>query len=170
MSAEIVNKFLGMLGLAEGEEEYIEEEVENTVEEEVEEVYERPVRAGYFGRSRATSIREEAAPQRTAKVLPMASATAQSKMVITQPTCFEDVQEIGEYLKQKRTVIVNLESVNKEDHRRIIDFVSGASFVTDGSIQKVSSLIYLITPKTVEIQNDIERAQYRSKMNFSWMK
>lgn len=169
MSAEIVNKFLGMLGLAEDEEEYIEEEVENTVEEEVEEVYERPVRAGYFGRSRA-AIKEEAAPQRTAKVLPMSSTSSASKMVITQPTCFEDVQEIGEYLKQKRTVIVNLESVNKEDHRRIIDFVSGASFVTEGSIQKVSSLIYLITPKTVEIQNDIERAQYRSKMNFSWMK
>ena len=169
MSAEIVNKFLGMLGLAEEEEEYIEEEVEDTVEEEVEEVYERPVRAGYFGRSKAIT-REEVAPQRAAKVLPMTSAATQSKMVITQPTCFEDVQEIGEYLKQKRTVIVNLESVNKEDHRRIIDFVSGASFVTEGSIQKVSSLIYLITPKTVEIQNDIERAQYRSKMNFSWMK
>jgi cell division inhibitor SepF len=107
--------------------------------------------------------------RRSTKVIPMASATT-SKMVITQPSCFDDVQEIGEYLKQKRTVIVNLESVTKEDHRRIVDFISGATFVAEGSIQKVSTLIYLVTPKTVEIQNDVERAQYRSKMNFSWMK
>lgn len=166
MSAEIINKFMGMLGLS--SEEYEEDEVQEDNTEEIEEIYERPVRAGYFGKNKAS--RDEEITQRTAKVLPMSGTATTSKMVITQPSCFEDVQEIGEYLKQKRTVIVNLESVNKEDHRRIVDFVSGATFVTEGSIQKVSSLIYLITPKTVEIQNDIERAQYRSKMNFSWMK
>lgn len=166
MSAEIINKFMGMLGLS--GEEYDGDEGQDEEIEEVEEVYERPARAGYFGRNKV--VKEEEVSPRTTRVLPMTGTATTSKMVITQPACFDDVQEIGEYLKQKRTVIVNLESVNKEDHRRIVDFVSGATFVTEGSIQKVSSLIYLITPKTVEIQNDIERAQYRSKMNFSWMK
>lgn len=165
MSAEIINKFMGMLGLNENE---YEEDIKNEYDDEEEDVVEKPARAGYFGRK--SYQKEERENQRTAKVLPMTNVSSVSKMVITQPVCFEDVQEIGEYLKQKKSVIVNLESVSKEDHRRIIDFISGATFVTEGSIQKISTLIYLITPKTVEIQNDIERAQYRNKLSFSWMK
>lgn len=167
MSAEIINKFMGMLGINDRE-DFDTEDVEDNVEE-VEEVYERPIRSGYFGKK--AIVRDETDTRRNSKVIPMSTTTnTTTKMVITKPECFDDVQEIGEHLKQKRTVIVNLESVNKEDHRRIVDFISGATFVTEGSIQKVSSLIYLITPKTVEIQNDIERAQYRNKLNFSWMK
>jgi len=163
MSAAMISKFMGMLGLVDDGEEVIDE-----AEEVVEEVVERPVRAGYFGR-RDT----EEKISRSAKVLPMTGASpvvTSSKMVITEPQCFDDVKEISDHLKERRSVIVNLETVTKEDQRRIIDFLSGATYVTDGSMQKISSLIYLITPKNVEIQNDIEKSQYRSKLSFSWMK
>ncbi len=164
MSAAMINRFMGMLGLNENE-EYEEEEEEV---ETVQDTYERPARAGFFGK-RDTEERIS----RSAKVLPMTGASpvvTSSKMVITEPQCFDDVKEISEHLKERRSVIVNLETVTKEDQRRIIDFLSGATFVTEGSIQKISTLIYLITPKNVEIQNDIEKAQYRSKLSFSWMK
>lgn len=163
MSAAMINKFMGMLGLVDDGEEVIDE-----VEEVVEETYERPVRAGYFGKREP-----EEKISRSAKVLPMTGASpvvTSSKMVITEPQCFDDVKEISEHLKERRSVIVNLETVTKEDQRRIIDFLSGAIYVIDGSMQKISSLIYLITPKNVEIQNDIEKSQYRSKLSFSWMK
>ncbi len=165
MSAAMISKFMGMLGLNETE-EYDEEEIID----EVEETYERPARAGYFAKRERDA---EEKISRTAKVLPMTGASpvvTSSKMVITEPQCFDDVKEISEHLKERRSVIVNLETVTKEDQRRIIDFLSGATFVVDGSIQKISTLIYLITPKTVEIQNDIEKAQYRNKLSFSWMK
>ncbi len=165
MSAAMISKFMGMLGLNEAE-EYDEEEVVD----EVEETYERPARTGYFARREKDN---EEKVSRTAKVLPMTGASpvvTSSKMVITEPQCFDDVKEISEHLKERRSVIVNLETVTKEDQRRIIDFLSGATFVVEGSIQKISTLIYLITPKTVEIQNDIEKAQYRNKLSFSWMK
>ena len=100
----------------------------------------------------------------------MTGTVSTSKVVITQPESYEDVEEIGEYLKQRKSVIVNLESINKEDGKRILDFLSGASFALDGSIQKVSNLIYLMTPNSVEIQNYVERAQYRNKLSFSWLK
>ena len=165
MSAAMISKFMGMLGLNETE-EYEDEEVMD----EVEETYERPARTGYFARNQR-DVEEKVS--RTAKVLPMTGASpvvTSSKMVITEPQCFDDVKEISEHLKERRSVIVNLETVTKEDQRRIIDFLSGATFVVDGSIQKISTLIYLITPKSVEIQNDIEKAQYRNKLSFSWMK
>ena len=165
MSAAMISKFMGMLGLNEVE-EYEDEEIID----EVEETYERPARTGCFARRDRES---DERVSRTAKVLPMTGASpvvTSSKMVITEPQCFDDVKEISEHLKERRSVIVNLETVNKEDQRRIIDFLSGATFVVDGSIQKISTLIYLITPKSVEIQNDIEKAQYRNKLSFSWMK
>lgn len=165
MSAAMISKFMGMLGLNETD-EYEDEDVAD----EVVETYERPARTGYFARREKDS---EEKISRVAKVLPMTGASpvvTSSKMVITEPQCFDDVKEISEHLKERRSVIVNLETVTKEDQRRIIDFLSGATFVVDGSIQKISTLIYLITPKTVEIQNDIEKSQYRNKLSFSWMK
>ena len=119
----------------------------------------RPARTGYFARREREP---EERVSRTAKVLPMTGASpvvTSSKMVITEPQCFDDVKEISEHLKERRSVIVNLETVTKEDQRRIIDFLSGATYVIDGSMQKISSLIYLITPKNVEIQNDIEKKE-----------
>ena len=96
-------------------------------------------------------------------------------MVITQPTCYNDVEEVGTYLKNKKSVIINLENVGKEDARRVLDFLSGATFMIEGNIQKVSSLIYLMTPRTVEIQNDLENAQLNrqqqeQRQSFSWLK
>ena len=172
MSAAILSKFLEVLGISEEEEEDVDmereyEEVENT------ETYERPPRAGYFSRNEIKKDYEAETASRAklqTKVLPMAGTVATSKVVITQPEAYEDVEEIGEYLKQRRSVIVNLESINKEDGKRILDFLSGASFALEGNIQKVSNLIYLITPVSVEIQNDVERAQYRNKLSFSWLK
>ena len=131
MSAAMISKFMGMLGLNETE-EYEDEEIIDTVED----TYERPARTGYFAR------REKEAEERvtrTAKVLPMTGASpvvTSSKMVITEPQCFDDVKEISEHLKERRSVIVNLETVTKEDQRRIIDFLSGAIYVIDGNIQK----------------------------------
>ena len=170
MSAAMLNSFLRVLGISEEEEEDIDmereyEEVENT------ETYERPARAGYFSRNENKRDYEaEPKARLQTKVLPMTGTVATSKVVITQPEAYEDVEEIGEYLKQRRSVIVNLESINKEDGKRILDFLSGASFALEGNIQKVSNLIYLVTPTSVEIQNDVERAQYRNKLSFSWLK
>lgn len=166
MSAAILNKFMDMLGIATEEDPEVEDEYE-----EVEETYERPARAGSFSKGVSQKGYEtEGKSKVQPRILPMTGTVATSKVVITQPECYECVEEIGEYLRQKKSVIVNLESVNKDDGRRILDFLSGAAFALEGDIQKVSSLIYLMTPKVVEIQNDVERAQYRSKLSFSWLK
>lgn len=160
----MLDKLMSMMGI--GAKDYEDEEEIETEELIDKEENIKPTRAGYFARRNSERVEEV---KQQPKILPMSTATS-SKMVITQPTCFDDVKEIGEHLKAKKSVIVNLETINKEDHRRIVDFISGATFVLDGSVQKISSLIYLITPRSIEIQNDIERAQYRNKLPFTWMK
>jgi len=160
-----INKFMNMLNIGSNDEENIEDYEDD---QEVQETT-----STYKSRRNFSEIEQESpysAKNIQSKVIPMNTAVSSSKMVITQPNCYEDVQEIGDYLKNKKSVIVNLETVSKEDARRILDFMSGATFIVEGTIQKVSNLIYLITPRNVEIQNDVERSQYKQKLSFSWMK
>lgn len=169
MSAAIVNKFMRMMGIGEESENEYDDEVDYYDDEEQEEVEKETPRARRSFREIESSNPYAKSSVQT-KVIPMNTAVSSSKMVITQPTCYEDVQEIGEYLKVRKSVIINLENVGKEDARRILDFLSGATFMIEGTIQKVSNLIYLMTPRDVEIQNDVERSQYKQKLSFSWLK
>ncbi len=174
MSAAIIDKFKGIMGFgADDSEDYEDNEGydnEDTAEYEEEEGYNtaptRTRRASYKENEESYSGRST-----PTRVIPMNNSMASSRMVITQPTCYDDVQEVGDYLKAKKSVIINLENVGKDDARRILDFLSGATFMIEGTIQKVSNLIYLMAPRTVEIQNDLERSQYKQqKQSFSWLK
>lgn len=173
MSAAIINKFMDMIGINHDEEKYddienYDAEVENDVDNEG---YELQLPRSRRSFSDIENSNPYSSKNIQTKVIPMNTAVSSSKMVITQPTCYDDVQEIGEYVKDKKSVIINLENVGKEDARRILDFLSGAAFMIDGTIQRVSNLIYLMTPKNVEIQNDVEKNQYKQqKSSFSWIK
>lgn len=92
------------------------------------------------------------------------------KMVISQPTTFEQSEEICNYLKERKSIIVNLEYVNKDVARRIIDFISGGVHALDGHIQKVSNSIFLIAPINYEIANEMAREEIKNKLSVSWLK
>lgn len=94
----------------------------------------------------------------------------QIKMVISQPTTFEQSEEICNYLKERKSVIVNLEYVNKDVARRIVDFISGAVHALDGHIQKISNSIFLIAPTNYEIANEMAREEIKNRLSVSWLK
>ena len=96
--------------------------------------------------------------------------TQQIKMVISQPTTFDQSEEICEFLKEKKSVIVNLEYVNKDVARRIVDFISGGVYALDGHIQKISNSIFLIAPMNYEITNEMAREEIKNKLSVSWLK
>ena len=96
--------------------------------------------------------------------------TQQVRMVISQPTTFEQSDEICSFLKEKKSVIVNLEYVNKDVARRIVDFISGAVHGLDGHIQKVSNSIFLIAPFNYEIANEMAREEIKNRLSVSWVK
>lgn len=88
------------------------------------------------------------------------------KMVVVKPTAFEQVQNIADHLKNRRPVIVNLEEVERELAKRIIDFLSGTIYALGGSMQKVSAAIILFVPNNVDVAGDLE-AGYREKNIFT---
>ena len=155
MAGAIMNKVWDFLGVDTANDEEVENDNENIYgyerEEEPEEVEEK----GLFGRK--------------SKVVSMPQPQ-QIKMVKTQPTSFEQSEEICNYLKEKKSIIVNLEYVNKDVARRIVDFISGGVHALDGHIQKVSNAIFLVAPVNYEIASDLAREEIKNKLSVSWLK
>ncbi len=111
---------------------------------------------GAFGerdrdRDRGSRSREE---ERRNKVVNI-HATTQLKVVLVKPERFENASEIADHLKEKRTVVVNLESTNKDIARRLIDFLSGVTYANEGKIKRVAANTYIITPYHVDIMGDL---------------
>ena len=104
------------------------------------------------------------------KIVPLNGQSQSVKMVISQPTTFEQSEEICSLLKEKKSVIVNLEYVNKDVARRIVDFISGGVYALDGHIQKISNSIFLIAPMNYEITNEMAREEIKNKLSVSWLK
>jgi len=82
-------------------------------------------------------------------------ATTQLKVVLVKPERFETASEIADHLKEKRTVVINLESTHKDIARRLIDFLSGVAYAGEGKIKKVAANTYIITPYHVDIMGDL---------------
>ncbi len=169
MSSGFLNKFMNIMKNKDDDEYIDDEEVEYDIDDEEEYDSQPKSRRSFRDIEESNPYGKNNNIQ--SKVIPMNTAVSSSQMVITQPSSFNEIEEIGEYLKQRKSVIINLENVTKEDARRLIDFLSGATFMMDGTFQPVSNLIYLITPRNIEIQNDVERSKYKQqKMSFSWLK
>ena len=158
MAGAIMNKVWDFLGVDTGS---ADEEMENendvyTYNYEKEEEPESTEKKGFFG-------------VKNNKIVSMPQPQ-QVRMVITQPTSFEQSEEICNYLKERKSIIVNLEYVNKEDARRIVDFISGAVHALDGHIQKVSNSIFLVAPVNYEIASELAREEIKNKLSVSWLR
>ena len=81
--------------------------------------------------------------------------TAQLQVVLVKPDRFDNLSEIAEHLRDKRAVVLNLESTNKDVARRLVDFLSGCAYALDGKIKKVAISTYIITPYNVDIMGDL---------------
>ena len=82
-------------------------------------------------------------------------ATPQLKVVLVKPERFEDASTIADHLNNKRTVVLNLESTNKEVSRRLVDFLSGVAYANNGQIKRVANSTFIITPYNVDIMGDL---------------
>ena len=97
---------------------------------------------------------DELEARRSNKVVNIRAAT-QLQVVLVKPEKFEDASAIADHLREKRTVVLNLESTNKEIARRLLDFLSGVAYANEGKIKKVAISTYIITPYNVDILGDL---------------
>ena len=79
------------------------------------------------------------------------NAANNMQVVLVKPERFDQVSEIADRLRDKQSVVLNLESTNKDVARRLVDFLSGCAYALDGKIRKVAISTYLVTPYNVEV-------------------
>lgn len=82
-------------------------------------------------------------------------ATTQLQVVLVKPERFENAAEIADHLRERRTVVLNLEQTHKDIARRLIDFLSGVAYAQEGKIKKVAVNTYIITPYNVDLLGDL---------------
>ena len=157
MANAVVNKILDFLGVDNGEEVEEEEMLDNEYpyaydSSDVDEPEEEE--KGIF--------------KRKSKVVSMPQT--QIKMKIAKPTAFEQAEDICILLREKNAIVVNLEYVNKDVARRILDVISGAVKVLDGHFEKVSNSIFIVAPFNYDIVNDMTREEIKNKLSVSWLK
>lgn len=73
------------------------------------------------------------------------------KMMIVEPDTFDDSQSIADYLRERKPVVINFESTAPDVSKRVVDFISGATYALDGNIQKVGKDIFLCVPSNVTV-------------------
>ena len=111
--------------------------------------YDRP-----YDRAYDSAAAEPSSSRRGNKVVNI-NTTTQLAVVLVKPDRFENAAEIADHLKDKRTVVLNLEQTNKDVARRLVDFLSGVAYANEGKIKKVANSSYIITPYNVDIRGDL---------------
>ena len=138
-----MGRFLDFIGLSETSEE--EEPLSEMDQQE-----QQPARREPRTRRRETPLVGGGEAQ------PIPENMAGMKMIVYHPVCYDDAQAIVDNLKNRRPVIVNMEELDGACAQRVLDFLLGAIYATNGTANKVARGIFLFAPRDVEVQDTVE--------------
>jgi cell division inhibitor SepF len=155
----LFDKFLDVMKLNDDEDDYYDDDEFEDDDDEIEEKH-----SSFLKRNREDEDHEKTAKSSTrssSKITPLRSSRRSSgatsmEVRVIQPTSFEDAREIAETLLSNKTVILNMEGLDLALAQRIIDFTSGACYSIDGTLQKISNYIFILTPSSVNIDGDLQ--------------
>ena len=143
MSKGIFNRILDAVGLEEEEFEYEEDEI---MDEEVD----------FYEDELEEPEEPKASRRKQAKVTPLPNSSAKMKMLVFQPSSYEEAECIIDNLKARKPVIMNLDELELELGQRILDFVGGAVYSLNGDIKKVARSIFVVAPSNVDVAQNVE--------------
>ena len=91
-----------------------------------------------------------------AQVIRFKSNTGEGEIVkVIRPQTFNEAQLVADFLKEGKTIVVNLEGIEIGQAQRIIDFIGGASFAVDGTLKAISNNIFIVAPGNIEVSGDL---------------
>ncbi|MFI3250592.1 MAG: cell division protein SepF [Eubacteriales bacterium] len=93
--------------------------------------------------------------------------TTQVQVFIAKPDRFENACDIADQLREKRTVVLNLESTDPDVAKRILNFLAGVAYAIDGQIKNIALSTYVITPYNVDILGDLLDELNKSDIHFN---
>ena len=84
-------------------------------------------------------------------------------VVLFRPTGFSDASKAADDLRDKKAVIVNMENVDRNVSRRVVDFLTGCAYALDGKVKKIAQSTYLFCPNSMEVAGDLESIQVEAE-------
>jgi cell division inhibitor SepF len=101
------------------------------------------------------NMKTQSVSQSKQNVVSLQSVQKSSKVILVEPRVYAEAQEIADHLKNRRSVLVNLQRIQHDQAKRIVDFLSGTVYAIGGDIQRVGMNIFLCTPDNVEVSGNI---------------
>ncbi len=153
--ASIFDKVMGLLGVRDEDETLPINDSEYDEEREPE--YEEPI----------TPIRtkQERDNSRKSNLVSLAGAAKQTRVIIVEPDEFEKVRSLVDHLKNKSPVIVRLAHLDRNEAKRIVDFMSGATYALNGNMRKLGDTIFFFAPQSIVIEGELETTLFDLKEN-----
>jgi cell division inhibitor SepF len=137
-NVSIKNRFKSFFALDDEEYEYVENEDQQNEYEEQQQIAHKP----------------QSQTQKQ-NVVSLQSLQKSSKVILCEPRVYAEAQEIADQLKNRRAVVVNLQSIQRDQAKRIVDFLSGTVYAIGGDIQRIGMNIFLCTPDNVDVSGSI---------------
>ncbi|WNS77097.1 cell division protein SepF [Bacillus sp. DTU_2020_1000418_1_SI_GHA_SEK_038] len=100
-------------------------------------------------------------------VVSLQSVQKSSKVVLIEPRVYAEAQDIADQLKNRRAVVVNLQRIDRDQAKRIVDFLSGTVYAIGGDIQKIGTDIFLCTPDNIEVSGNISQIMQETEYESS---
>ena len=154
---------------------YNDDEEYDDYDDEMDEAFEEPApereRTPRFGRREAAPAQEPAfTPANVSNTTAFTAvnnngfngqvvSSNKIQMILVRPESFNDAPTIAANMRAKKAVVLNLEGVEKNLARRIVDFLSGCGYALDGSVKKVSQSTYVFCPHNMEVLGDLKNLQ-----------
>ncbi len=82
-------------------------------------------------------------------------ATTHLQVIVVKPEKYSDAAAIADHFKNRKTVVLNLDNTNKDVSNRLIDFLGGVAYATDGELKRIANTTYIIVPVNVDISGDM---------------
>lgn len=154
--AKVLNKFMGILGLDDGNmDDYDDEAMVNEKHFEREVVEEE-------------ELDEPIVNKRNGKVVNI-HTNATMRVIISKPKDYDEATTICDELKNRKIIVVNVSDLEPKIAQRLLDFMGGASYVLNGELQEVEKNVYILSPSNVEVSNEL-KSEITNKGMFSWTK
>ncbi len=169
------NKVLGFFKLNDSEDAYDDyDDYDEDFDDDDDDDFEETPRRGFFSKKKKEDfdydLEEPAPPKKenkasapkavvTPKITPLKrknNGGSGMEVCVIKPSSYEDSKDVTNILLTGRAVVLNLEGLDVDVAQRIIDFTCGTCFAIDGNLQKISSYIFIVTPKSVDISGDLQ--------------
>lgn len=138
------------------EDDFEEEVMEDDYEEDVVEEVDVPKKPIFSFRRKAKEEETFDYEEEENRVIPFNTIQEEGETVkVIKPQAFKEAQIVADYLKDGKTIVVNLEGIEISQAQRIIDFIGGSSYAVDGSLKAISNNIFIVAPGNIDVSGDL---------------